>query len=284
MRGGVRTAAMGKKIIYYDDELRDDFADDGLQAKTVPADFPFVRRGCLWLLWEFILYRLIAVPVVWLIGKIGFGLKIRNRGVLKRLRGTGYYLYGNHTQKMMDAYTPTLAAFPRHVHIITGPEAVSTPLLRCLVPALGGIPLPGTAAGFRPFEAALQTRIRQKRAVAIYPEAHIWPWYTGIRPFPDGSFLYPVRGSVPAVAFVTTYRRRRLFKKLWPCITVTLSEPFYPDPSLPPREARKKLRDEVHAFMCGTADDPDNYAYYEYRKKTNAPQTGTAEAEKDSTP
>ena len=258
---------MTRKIIYYDDASADDFAGNGIQAKAVPADFPYVRRGPLRAAAEFVLYRLIATPLIFLIAKIGFGLKIRNRGVMKKLRGTGCFLYGNHTQGMMDAYTPTLIAFPKHAHIVTGPEAVSPPLLRTLVPMLGGIPLPGTLAGFRPFREAVSARIRQKRAVTVYPEAHIWPWYTGIRPFPDGSFQYPVREQVPAVAFVTTYRRRKVFRNLWPCLTVTLSEPFYPDPSLSPAEAKRKLRDEVYEFMARTAGSPGNYAYREYRKR-----------------
>lgn len=260
---------MPKKIIYYEDALHDDFAGNNIQTKTVPADFPFALRGPFWRAAEFLVYRGIATPVVYLIGKIGFGLKIKNRRILRSLRGKGFFLYGNHTQNMMDAYTPTLAVFPRHAHIVTGPDAVSIPCICRIVQLLGAIPLPGTMKGYRPFLETMHDRIRQNRVVTIYPEAHIWPWYTGIRPFPDGSFSYPVRENAPAVAFVTTFRKRKVFRKLWPCLTVTLSEPFYPDNALPAHEAKKKLRDEVYGFMCRTAADPDNYAYYEYRQKTN---------------
>ena len=258
---------MAKKVIYYEDAQKDDFADNGLKAKTVPPDFPFAIKNPLWVGLEFVTYRLIATPLVWLIGKIGFGLKVKNRKVLREIKGTGYYLYGNHTQNMMDAYTPTLIAFPKHTHIITGPEAVSVPVLKSAVQLLGGIPLPSTLGGFRPFTNALHLRIHQKRAIAIYPEAHIWPWYTGIRNFPDGSFSYPVKENVPVIAFVTTYRKRKIFKNLWPCITVTLSPVFYPDSSLSPHEAKKDLRDKVYEFMCKTASSKDNYAYYDYIKK-----------------
>ena len=268
---------MAKKIIYYEDALHDDFAASDIQAKPVPADFPYVIQNPFWLLLEFVLYRLIATPVVWLIGKFGFGLKIKNRRALKPLRGKGYFLYGNHTQNMMDAYTPSLAAFPGHAHIVVSPAAVSVPVLRRMVQLLGGIPLPGSLKGYRPFWAALSRRIHQRRVITIYPEAHIWPWYTGVRPFPDGSFAYPVRENVPVVAFATTFRRRRVFKKLWPCLTVTLSDPFYPDLSLSPQEARKKLRDEVYAFLCETTASPDNYLYYEYRQKPAVP--GEADGE-----
>lgn len=255
---------MAKKVIYYEDALNDDFAGNGIEPKPVPADFPFVLRGPFWRVLEFLIYRVIATPLVFLIGKVGFGLKVKNRKALKPLRGTGFFLYGNHTQTMMDAYTPTLAVFPQHAHIVTGPAAVSVKGIRRIVQLLGAIPLPGSMNGYRPFLDALHKRLAQKRVVTIYPEAHIWPWYTGIRPFPDSSFAYPVRENKPVIAFVTTFRKRRVFKNFWPCLTVTLSEPFYPDISLSPREAKKRLRDEVYGFMTKTAAAPDNYAHYEY--------------------
>ena len=258
---------MAKKVIYYADPLNDDFAGNDIEPKPVPADFPFQLRGAFWRILEFIVYRVIATPLVWLIGKIGFGLKVKNRRALRKLRGTAYFLYGNHTQTMMDAYTPTIAVFPRHAHIVTGPAAVSVPGICRIVQLLGAIPLPGSVRGYRPFLEALHRRTEQKRVVTVYPEAHIWPWYTGIRPFPDGSFAYPVRENVPVVAFVTTYRKRKVFKNLRPCLTVTLSEPFFPDATLSPREAKKQLRDGVYDFMCRTAAAPDNYAYYEYIQK-----------------
>ena len=66
--------------------------------------------------------------------------------------------------------------------------------------------------------------------LAIFPEAHIWPFYTGIRPFSATSFRYPEKLNAPVVAMVTTYRKAArsvsLFRR--PGMTVTLSEPFYP--------------------------------------------------------
>lgn len=255
---------MAEKTFYYEDPVNDDFAKNGITPKPVPADFPFVVTNIFWRILEFITYRLIATPLVYIIGKAGFGLKIKNRKAIRKLRGTGYYLYGNHTQDMMDAYTPTLVSFPKHAHIIVGPAAVSSAALRLPVQLLGGIPIPESAKGKLNFMRAISLRIEQKRAVTVYPEAHIWPWYTGIRPFPAVSFAYPVRDGVPAVAFVTTYRRRKILKKLPPLLTVTVSEPFYPDRTLNRAQARQELRDRVYEFMCSQAEKPDNYAYRRY--------------------
>ncbi len=261
---------MAKKTIYYSDLKNDDFANTVFEPKPLPENYPFAVDNPLWRIAEFLLYRLIATPLVWLIAKIGFGLKIRNRRTLRKLRGTGYYLYGNHTQGMMDAYTPTLVSFPKAAHIVVSPQTVSIPVVGGIVRLLGAIPVPGNAKGMRAFTKALSMRTKQKRAVTVYPEAHIWPWFTGIRPFPNGSFAYPVKDGVPAVAFVTTYRKRRLLRKLPPLLTVTVSEPFYPDLSVSERTAKQKLRDEIYDFMLGEASRPDNYAYYEYIQKKDS--------------
>ena len=98
----------------------------------------------------------------------------------------------------------------------------------------------------------------------IYPEAHIWPYYNGIRPFPDTAFAYPVREQVPAVGVVVVYRQRKLLRFLPPCITVVVGEPVYPDASLPPRSARRALHQEVYTFMCDTVTRRHSYAHIEY--------------------
>ena len=255
---------MAKKTIYYSDLQNDDFAKVALEPRPLPDGFPYVITNPFWRAAEFFAYRLIATPIVWLIGKIGFGLRIKNRKAVRKLKKTGYYLYGNHTQNMMDAYTPTLITFPKHAHIVVSPQTVSSTALRIPVQLLGGIPTPGNVKGLRGFTKALSLRINQNRAVTVYPEAHIWPWFTGIRPFSDASFTFPVKDGVPAVAFVTTFRKRKLFTKFPPCLTVTVSEPFYPDASLSNSEAKQQLRNKVYDFMCKEASRPDNYAYYDY--------------------
>ena len=100
----------------------------------------------------------------------------------------------------------------------------------------------------------------------IYPEAHIWPYYTGVRDFSDESFIYPVRLSVPVVAVAVTYRERRFLKKLPPLTTLYISDPFYPDPACSPREARTALRNQVYDFLRQHVCTPENAEYIHYEK------------------
>lgn len=255
------------KTFYYSDELSDDFAStQSIHACHVADDFPYIRKNPFWNIAAFILYRLIVTPLVWLFCKIGFGLRIRGKKRLRGLRG-GYYLYANHTQHAADAFIPSLVAFPRKTYIVTGADAVSVPGLRAVVQMLGAIPLPTHAKGLPHLADAMRTRLREGSAICIFPEAHIWPYYTHIRPFRSGSFAYPVRDHVPAVPYVVTYRERKVLKFLWPCITVYIGDPIYPDGNATERAERQRLRDEAYRFMHETAEGIPQPEHIKYIKK-----------------
>lgn len=258
-----------KKTVYYSDELHEDFAaTQGIHAEEIPEDYPYVRRSVLWRVVTFLVFRVIVTPLVFLFCKLLYGVRIRGKSHLRGLK-QGYFLYANHTQHACDAFIPSLVSFPRKSYIVTAADAVSLPGLRHIVQMLGAIPLPPqTARGFANFSDALKTRVGQGSAVCIYPEAHIWPYYTRIRPFGTGSFAYPIRCGVPAVPYTVTYRERRIFKRLHPLITVYVGEPIFPDPDAPERAERRRLRDAVYRFMTETAASVKQPEYIRYVKKT----------------
>ena len=257
-----------EKVIYWSDELNDDFAGNDITTAKVGADFKFIRRGVIWRIFAFIAYYVIAVPLVYLVSKLYLGLKFENRKAVKKVGKSGFFLYGNHTRGL-DAFIPAMASFPKKAYVIANPDAVSIPLLKHFVMMIGCLPIPTELDGMRGFLAAVRERYAEGGAIGIYPEAHIWPFYTGIRNFRDVSFRYPVEEKAPVIAMVTTFRKRRglfaLAKK--PGMTVTLSEPMYPDPSLPPREAKRELRDRAYDFMVKTSEEKGNVEYIKYVKK-----------------
>ena len=53
-------------------------------------------------------------------------------------------------------------------------------------------------------------------------------------------------------------------RALPPRITVVVSDPFYPDPALPPRSARRDLHKKVYTFLCDTVSARRSYAHIEY--------------------
>ena len=56
------------------------------------------------------------------------------------------------------------------------------------------------------FINAIETHLNRKHPITIYPEAHIWPYYTKIRPFRDVSFRYPIQYKKPTFCMTNTYQ------------------------------------------------------------------------------
>jgi 1-acyl-sn-glycerol-3-phosphate acyltransferase len=121
------------------------------------------------------------------------------------------------------------------------------PFLGRITPSLGALPLPDDAKATKNFLQAVETRILQKHAITIYPEAHIWPYYTGIRPFKDTSFRYPIQQKVPVFCFTNTYQKRKWRKT--PRLVTYLDGPFYPDSALRGPAQREELRNRVYDTM-----------------------------------
>lgn len=257
-----------RKVIYYSDLLNDDFAGNNIKTCHIPADFQYVHKSLIWRISSFILYYIIALPLIWIMAKVWLGVKFENRQVIKKLHGTGFFLYGNHTQ-VLDAYIPALAAFPKRSYIIANAYAVSIPGIKNIVMMLGALPIPSEFAGFRRFMDAIAVHKNQNACIAIYPEAHIWPFYTGVRPFPDTSFRYPVITGAPVIAMITTYRKRKglfAFCKR-PGMTVTFSEVIPVDYSLTQRQAQAELRQKAFEFMDSVARSKNQVTYIRYERK-----------------
>lgn len=141
---------------------------------------------------------------------------------------------------------------------------MSLPGLQNLVKMLGAIPLGETMRQKKEMIDCVHTRIREKSAVTIYPEAHIWPFYTRIRPFPAGSFHYPARDGAPVFTLNTCYQKRRFGS--FPKAVTWVNGPFYADRSLPAEERKQALRDRCYGVMCRRAAEYSDHAYFFYQK------------------
>ena len=94
---------------------------------------------------------------------------------------------------------------------------------------------------------ALKRRVERRECIMIYPEAHIWPYYTDIRPFRELSFRYPVSFHTPVFCLTNTYQKRKFSGK--PKMVTYIDGPIYPDGTLPAKEQKKQLRDMVYEKM-----------------------------------
>lgn len=264
-----------KGVYYYSDELNDDFAGTNIKTKTLPADYKYVPDGKGWKAARFFVYKVFAMPIILAVSAIT--TRVKNKRILKGYKKSGAYIYGNHTAYLTDAMNPTRIAFPRTADVVVNPDAVSIKGCGQLVRLLGGVPVPSDLKGLKNFSSDVAGAVEDGHWVAIYPEAHIWPYYTGIRPFGAAAFKYPAKSGAPVFAFTTTYKKRRFFKK--PAKIVYVDGPFFAEgDSL--KEKAGDLRDKVYAAMCERAKLSD-CAYCEYYKVESAALAASLNAAQD---
>ncbi len=239
------------KVIYYEDEHNDEFSTAKITPRRIDESYVYDRDTPLGRLAQFFWFRVVATPLAFLYTKLAFHHTVKGKEKLKGVTHTGCFLYGNHTQDIADAVIPGLLDPRRRVWVIVHANNVSMPYLGRITPYLGAIPLPDDKKAYRSFIRLIEKRLAEKKKIAIYPEAHIWPYYTGIRPFTADSFSYPIKYRVPVFCFTNTYQKRRCSKK--PRMVTYIDGPFFPDLTLPREEQKRELRDRVHATMCERA-------------------------------
>ena len=254
-----------KKVIYYSDPINDDFAGTKIKTTIVDENFKYIHKNFLWKACSFTIYYIIALPLVWFFCRVLLRIKIVNKKAIKKLKKQQYFMYGNHTG-FYDAFIPNLISVPRFNKIIVSPDTVSIKGLKNIVQMLGAVPLPTNDSGMKNYLQAVDYFQKSKNNITVYPEAHIWPYYTGVRPFKETSFSYPIRYNAPVVAFYTAYTKPKgLFKHFRKAnITVYISDPIYPDLTKDKKSAKKELRDKVYDFMKETSEKYSDYNVYEY--------------------
>jgi len=253
-----------KKTVYYKDELNDEFSGDTITARKIGDDYCYdlnmpktVLRG--------VLYHFAAKLFGIIFLKIKYGHRVVNRKLLTEARSTGYFLMGNHTNAMADPFIPSVIDPLNSVFVIVHPNNVSMPVLGKITPILGALPLPDTGKAMKNFHDKIFSLSKSGKCIMIYPEAHIWPFYTGIRHFKSASFGYAVKAGKPVYCFTNTYQARK-FRKT-PRIVTYVDGPFWPDESLPVMKQKEALRDAVYETMVSRSKN-SNVNLIEYIKDT----------------
>ena len=131
-----------RKVIYYTDELHDEFSTFTTTPPRIDGSYDYERNTPFKKFLKFLCYRIIMYPIVILYGKIVFRQKIIGKDKLKPFKKQGIFLYGNHTQPLGDALLQTRLTFPRRTYIIVHPNNLNVPVLGKMVPSLGGLPIP----------------------------------------------------------------------------------------------------------------------------------------------
>lgn len=253
-----------KKIIYYKDELNEEFSTAKIVPRKIDENYKYIHKNPLWNISSFILQNILSMPIKFLYVKLKFKIKYVGKEKLKGYRKEGYFIYGNHTQAFADTFIPSLANYPKRNYFIVNPENVSMKFLGTIVEMLGAIPIPSNKKAMKNFLEAIEKRIEKGKSITIYPEAHIWPYYTKIRPFKDVSFKYPVELEKPAFCITNTYVKNEKNNNKVKMVTY-IDGPFYPKQGETKKEKQQDLRNQIYECMVERSKN-SNVEYIKYEE------------------
>ena len=253
------------KIIYYEDELNDEFSKSSIEPRIIDENYKYVHKNPLWNLCSFVLQNILSVPIKILYAKIKFRIKYIGKEKIKPYRNEGYFIYGNHTQPFADTFIPSIPMYPKRNFFIVNPVNISLKGTGTLVEMLGAMPIPSNKSAMKNFLEAIKQKMNKGYAITIYPEAHIWPYYTKIRPFKDVSFKYPIQLEKPAFCITNTYQSYGKNNKKIKIVSY-IDGPFYPNKELTLKEQQKELRNKIYNCMDERSKN-SNIEHIKYRKK-----------------
>lgn len=249
--------------IYYSDDINVDFqTTGGAKRPKLDENYEYIRKKPLEIFFSWILYWLIAHPILALVC-IFSGITFKDKKNLKELKNKGYFIYSNHISNfdmiMINAYL----IWNKRVNILGFTDVLAIPFARKLAKPLGYIPLGDSIKTQKNMMDCFDYYIKKKQAILIFPEAHVWPYYTKIRDFPAGSFHYPAKCNAPVVPIVSIMKKR-IFKNMKPKIKLVVGKPIYPNRNKSLRENKIYLHEECLKQMKEISSSYKQYEYYEY--------------------
>lgn len=253
------------KIIYYEDELNDEFSKSSIEPRIIDEKYKYVHKNPLWNLCSFVLQNILSVPIKILYAKIKFRIKYIGKEKIKPYKNEGYFIYGNHTQPFADTFIPSIPMYPKRNFLIVNPVNISLKGTGTLVEMLGAMPIPSNKRAMKNFLNAIKQKTNKGYAITIYPEAHIWPYYTKIRPFKDVSFKYPVQLEKPAFCITNTYQSYGKNNQKIKIVSY-IDGPFFPSKELTLKEQQRELRNKIYNCMSERSKN-SNIEHIKYIKK-----------------
>ena len=259
-----------ERVFYYTSETDDPIKTEEQEKKVevgLPEGYEFIPKHWWMRAYSSVLFRIFWIFGQWYERRYWQG-KFHGREKLKEAKGKGYVIYANHTNPFHDVFGPAIAA-DRRIFTIISPVNLKIPGIGPVLPYIGGLPLGKSASEKKAFNEAVDKRLKQKKVLVIYPEAHVWPYATKIRKFPAGgkSFKYAERNGLPVYTMTTTYHKRKDRKKGdLPRMEIYLDGPFWPDGGKSAEENQEELARKAYDSMVKYSKK-NTYEYFKYKKK-----------------
>jgi 1-acyl-sn-glycerol-3-phosphate acyltransferase len=249
-----------RKRVYYS-SLEEDVVTNSGQNFRLPENYQWIRRER----WAKLAYSA-SYFLVKIVTFVYFRLILRVRFVGREKfrqvpQDQGIFIYSNHTMEVGDVFLPVALGARKRCRTIVSQANLGIPFIGKILPWLGALPIGDSPDAAKKLMSAVKERLDAGEGIMIFPEAHVWPYYTGIRPMALSAFHHQASMDAPCFTSCTSYRKRKHGSR--PKITVTVEGPFYPEAGASQRERREKLRQTVTESLTKGVK-ASNYSYVEY--------------------
>ena len=218
---------------------------------NIDRNYEYVSKDIIFNTFSDILYYLIAYPILKVLTKIVYDLKIEGRENIDFLE-KGAISVSNHVL-FLDCAMVGLAWGLKRVYYTTLEGSFKIPLVRKLIKLLRAMPIPEKIKNREYFMKAIEEILNNGNFVHFYPEASLFPYYKKIRNFKNGAFSIAVKNDVPIVPMVFTFREpkgiRKIFKKKKDVTLKILKPVTIKEEGLNQKQKEELLKNKVHTMM-----------------------------------
>ncbi len=193
----------------------------------IDETYEYVNKGKIFSLISNLLYYGIAFPILKLLTKIIYDLKIEGKENLKELK-TGAISVSNHVL-FLDCAMIGLATISKKIYYTTTEENFKIPFIRKLIKLLRAIPIPKSIKNKEHFINEVENLLKTNKIVHFYPEATLVPYCNEIRNFKNGAFELAAKNQVPIIPMLFTFREPKGIRKLLKRkqdVTLTIFKPI----------------------------------------------------------
>lgn len=217
---------------------------------NIDQNYQYVPKAPIFNFFSDVLYYGIAFPVLKIVTKLVYDLKIEGKENIRDLNG-GAISVSNHVL-FLDCAMVGLASGAKNIYYTTLEDSFKIPFVRKLIKLLKALPIPKDISNKKCFINEVNHLLQTGNIVHIYPEVALWPYCDKIRNFKRGAFSFAVNNNVPVIPIVIKFREpkgiRKLFKKKKD-VTLIVLKPIRQEQSENRKYDIEELKNKVHIAM-----------------------------------
>ena len=195
----------------------------------VNEKYKYVPTNIFFRIISWIVYYIIAVPILSILLKLVYDFKIEGKENIKNLQG-GAITVSNNVLVLDCAMVGLAVCGKKKIFYTTQSESFQIPFVRKLIKLLRAIPIPKGVKNKERMVKEISNLLKDNKFVHFYPEAILYPYCNKIRHFKNGAFDLAIKNDVPVVPIVIKFRQPKGIRKILKRkkdATLKILEPIY---------------------------------------------------------